>query len=80
MTLDFGNQEHKRVFNNADGFAMAFDDEWIKVKKSQSNQEISKEETIKVIMKKLKDHPFAIREPRQAKEIAIFRIKLKGFK
>ena len=57
---------------------MAFDDEWKKLKPSEINEEISQEEKIKLVMRSLKQHPFAQSSPSKANAIAKFRIKLIG--
>ena len=61
-----------RVFNNADSFAMAFDDEWKKLKSEKK----SNTEKLKISLATLKNHPFAKASPSRAKEIAEFRIRL----
>ena len=66
------------MYNNADSFAMAFDDEWKKLKPSEITPEISQEEKIKLVMTNLKEHPFAQSSPSMANAIAKFRIKLIG--
>jgi len=64
-------------YNNADSFAMAFDTAWNEFDYEQ-NKQLSKEEKIKIIFEKMKDHPFLTQNPIQSKNIAIFRIKLLG--
>ena len=64
----------ERVFNNADSFAMAFDEQWEKVNCKDLNLKISK--TIEI----LSDHPFVMNNPELAKKIADFRVNsLKRF-
>ena len=64
-------------YNNADSFAMAFDDAWSHCNfKNQENLNI--EEKIKIIFDNIKTHPFLIENPIQSKNIAFFRIKLLG--
>jgi len=62
----------EKTYNNADSFAMAFDDEWQKV---ECDNEIEK---IEKIIKSLSDHPFVRENPVLAKQIANFRIKSLG--
>ena len=65
----------QRTFNNADSFAMSFDDEW---KKFECDDEVLK---IEKIINILSEHPFVKLNPNTAKDIANFRIKsLKRFK
>ena len=62
----------EKTYNNADSFAMAFDDEWQKV---ECDNEIEK---IEKIIKSLSDHPFVRENLVLAKQIANFRIKSLG--
>ncbi len=62
----------ERTFNNADSFAMAFDDEWQKIKCDDEIVKIDK------VIKLLSDHPFVKSNPNTAIQIANFRIKLLG--
>ena len=61
-----------KLYNNADSFSMAFDEEWEKVKCDD------KSEKIKKVIEKLKEHPFVINNPEMAVNIANFRINLLG--
>ena len=73
-------QENNRVFNNADSFAMAFDEAW---KKQSKNEEMLKESIdnkINYILNQVKDHPFFQENPLDAKKIAIFRVRLLDLK
>ena len=63
-----------RTYNNADSFAISFDEEWQKVNCNDINQKLNK------VIDNLSDHPFAIANPDNAKNIARFRIfSLKKF-
>ena len=63
-----------KTFNNADSFAISFDEEWQKVSCNNVNEKIEK------IIENLSDHPFVISNPLNAKNIAKFRIyQLKKF-
>ena len=65
----------EKKFNNADSFAMSFDDEWEKLECDDINLKIKK------TIEKLSDHPFVINNPQMAINVAKFRIKLlKRFK
>ena len=62
----------ERTFNNADSFAMSFDEEW---QKFECNDEILK---INKVIDLLSDHPFVQSNPETAFKIANFRIKSLG--
>ena len=65
--------KHK-TYNNADSFAISFDEEWQKVNCNDMNQKIEK------VIELLSDHPFVISNLENAKNIAKFRIySLKKF-
>ncbi len=59
----------ERTFNNADSFAMSFDEEW---QKFECENEILK---INKVIDLLSDHPFVKSNPETAFQIANFRIK-----
>ena len=58
-----------RTFNNADSFAMSFDEEWQNFDCEDESIKISK------VIDLLSDHPFVRSNPEIAFEIANFRIK-----
>ena len=63
-----------KKYNNADSFAISFDQEWQKVNCNDMNQKIDK------VINVLSDHPFVISDPDNARNIAKFRIfSLKKF-
>ena len=62
----------EKVYNNADSFSMAFDEEWEKIKCEDKNKKIKK------VIELLSDHPFVISNPEMAEKIANFRINLLG--
>ena len=63
-----------KTYNNADSFAISFDEEWQKVNCNDTTQKIDK------IIEILSDHPFVISYPENARNIAKFRIySLKKF-
>ena len=63
-----------KLFDNADSFAMSFDEEWKNIKCDDLRLKIDK------IFEILSDHPFVISNPENAKRIAEFRIfSLKKF-
>ena len=63
-----------KTYNNADSFAMSFDEEWQKVNCSDMTKKIDK------VIEILSDHPFVISNLENAVNIAKFRIySLKKF-
>ena len=66
-----------RLFNNADSFAMTFDDAWKKLASDPSFKDQSIEKKISFIFEnKISEHPFLIENPEQAIQVAQFRIRL----
>ena len=64
-----------KQFNNADSFAMSFDDEWKKIDCEDLRLKIDQ------IFEILSDHPFLVSSPENARKMAEFRIfSLKKFK
>ena len=64
-----------KTYNNADSFAMSFDEEWQKVDCNDTVQKIDK------VIEILSDHPFVIANLENARKIAEFRIySLKKFR
>ena len=61
-----------KLYNNADSFSMAFDEEWEKIKCEDKSKKIKK------VIKLLSEHPFVISNPEMAVKIANFRINLLG--
>ena len=57
-----------KIYNNADSFAMSFDEEWKKFDCKDSRLKIDK------VLELLSDHPFLISDPKNARKIAEFRI------
>ena len=74
MNLEASNGN---VYNNADSFAMAFDEAW-KNCTSKNDRDINLDKRIQSTFEKIKTHPFLIENPIQSKNIALFRIKLLG--
>ena len=63
-----------KLYNNADSFAMSFDEEWQKIQCEDLRLKIDK------IFEILSDHPFLISNPENARKMAEFRIfSLKKF-
>ena len=64
-----------KLFDNADSFAMSFDEEWKNIECEDSQLKIDK------VLELLSDHPFLISSPVNARKMAEFRIfSLKKFK
>ena len=57
-----------KTYNNADSFAISFDEEWQKVTCNDMNKKID------MVIQILSDHPFVISNPENARNIAKFRI------
>jgi len=62
----------ERTFNNADSFAMSFDEYWQKIECDDKSIKIKK------IIELLSEHPFVQSNREMAYEIANFRIKSLG--
>ncbi len=64
-----------KTYDNADSFAMSFDEEWQKVNCNDIDQKIDK------VIEILSEHPFVVSNPSIARNIAKFRIySLKKYK
>ena len=62
----------ERTFNNADSFAMSFDEEWRKIECEDESLKINK------VIESLSEHPFVKSNRETAFKIATFRIKSLG--
>ncbi len=63
-----------RLYDNADSFAMSFDEEWENIDCEDSRLKIDK------VFEILSDHPFLVSNPENARKMAEFRIfSLKKF-
>ncbi len=63
-----------KLFDNADSFAMCFDEEWKNVDCNDSKLKIDK------VLAILSDHPFLLSNPLNARKVAEFRVfSLKKF-
>jgi len=67
-----------RLFNNADSFAMVFDEAWQRHSRLEGDHGLSAEEKIPLILEQVADHPFAQDSPEQARQVAAFRVRLLG--
>ena len=62
-------------YDNADSFAMSFDEEWKNIECEDFRFKIDK------VIKILSDHPFVVSNPNNARKVAEFRVfSLKKFK
>ena len=63
-----------RLYDNADSFAMSFDEEWVNIDCDDLRLKIDK------VFELLSDHPFFVSNPENSRKIAEFRIfSLKKF-
>ena len=63
-----------QLYDNADSFAMSFDEEWKNIDCEDLRLKIDK------VFEYLSDHPFLVSNPKNAKKIAEFRVfSLKKF-
>ena len=64
----------EKLYDNADSFAMSFDDEWKNIDCEDLRLKIDK------VLERLSEHPFLVSNPENAKKMAEFRIfSLKKF-
>ena len=64
-----------KLYDNADSFAMSFDEEWERIDCDDSLLKIDK------VLELLSDHPFLVSDPENARKVAQFRVfSLKKFK
>ncbi len=68
-------QNQINYFNNADSFAMIFDEAWKKAN-FDSNRELTIDQKIQTIIKENKDHPFIKNSKEEALKVAKFRLRL----
>ena len=57
-----------KLYNNADSFAISFDEEWKNIDCEDSRSKIDK------VFERLSDHPFLVSNPENARKMAEFRI------
>jgi len=63
-----------KVYNNADSFAISFDEEWKNIDCEDARLKIER------VLERLSDHPFFVSDPENARNMAEFRIfSLKKF-
>tara|TARA_B100000886_G_scaffold48495_1_gene29909 strand:- start:3831 stop:4034 length:204 start_codon:yes stop_codon:yes gene_type:complete len=65
----------EKIYDNADSFAISFDEEWKNIECEDLSLKIEK------VFELLSDHPFLVSNPENARKMAEFRIfSLKKFK
>jgi hypothetical protein len=67
-----------QVFDNADSFAMVFDEAWQQLGRRPSSCDMPLEDKKRLVMKACADHPFLLNQPAMAEQVAAFRIRLLG--
>jgi hypothetical protein len=67
------------VFNNPDGFAMAFSDAWDSFDARHPGHGLTRDERLEAVMAELADHPFLQNWPEQAHQLAQFRMRLLNY-
>lgn len=65
-----------QVFNNADSFAMAFDEAWKRHSHLHPNHGLSNEDKVELILEQISDHPFLMQQAAMARQVAAFRLRL----
>ncbi len=69
-----------KLYDNADSFAMSFDEEWKNIDCDDLRLKIDKVFKLLSVFELLSDHPFLISNPENARKMAEFRIfSLKKF-
>ncbi len=69
-------QGANRYYNNADSFAMAFDDAWKQSQLVKNNSSKNAQEKLEIVLLEVKEHPFFLSNPKEAKQIGEFRLRL----
>lgn len=67
-----------QVFNNADSFALAFDEAWKRHSHQHPNHGLSREEKVELVLELISDHPFLVQQADMARQVAAFRLRLLG--
>ena len=67
-----------QVFNNADSYAMAFDEAWQEHDRRQPEHGLEQQAKLALILEQVAGHPFAQDNPTMARQVAEFRIRLLG--
>ena len=80
MSFNDNDLNQERLYNNADCFSISFDNSWKELNLNARKRELSTEDKVKIVLEKIKEHPFLKDNPKAANEIANFRIKLLDLK
>lgn len=67
-----------QLFNNADSFAISFDEAWSSYVPDPSTEELSRSVKLDQVLARLGEHPFARSQPARIREVAEFRLRLLG--
>lgn len=67
-----------QLFDNADSFAMVFDEAWSKLLRQAEAASLSQDERKARALEACGDHPFMLSNPAMAAQVAEFRIRLLG--
>ncbi|WP_411871759.1 hypothetical protein [Vulcanococcus limneticus] len=78
MPLPFPDKDGQ-LFNNADSFAMAFDEAWKRHDQLQPGHGLVASEKLERILEACANHPFMQSDPAMARQVAAFRMRLLGF-
>jgi len=67
-----------QLFDNADSFAMVFDEAWQRQQRSPAASDLTIDEKRRQVLAACADHPFMVNQPDMAAQVADFRIRLLG--
>jgi hypothetical protein len=67
-----------QLFDNADSFAMVFDEAWQALHRKPASSGLSLDDKKRLVMQACADHPFLLNQPAMAEQVAVFRIRLLG--
>jgi hypothetical protein len=77
MPLPFADKPGQ-LFDNADSFAMVFDEAWQRLESRPASRDLPLDEKKRLAMDACADHPFLLSQPAMAEQVAGFRIRLLG--
>ena len=67
-----------QLFDNADSFAMQFDEAWARQQRDPAVRDLAIEQKRQLALEACADHPFMCSQPAMAAQVADFRIRLLG--
>ncbi|WP_150883265.1 hypothetical protein [Synechococcus sp. RSCCF101] len=79
MPFISASEQSGRQFNNADSFAMAFDEAWRSRPSLSSGDQDERDQRLEEILSSLTEHPFVQASPELARDVALFRMRLLDF-